>query len=273
VRRFIPLLFLVSLVLAACGGGQATEQPLDPTTLLAQAVTNMQPKNTFRLIVDRTGAIYIFQTDLGPVTFERAEGQYVSPDTIGAKVKVQLGELPIEADIYAVGERQWARGIWTNMEWTYSVVAAGFDPSKIISGDGGGLKTALDSLVDPKLVGEEALEDGTAVYHLSATANGEDVSALVVNLIQMTGTVNVDVYIAKDTGLPLRFIVVQPDTVTEDSPDPTTWTIDLYDFDAPVELEVPDNLDATAEATVDATSEATPADATAEVTAEATPGT
>jgi hypothetical protein len=259
VRRIIPLLTLFALILAACGGGdQPTEQAINPRTLLDQAVTNLQPKNTFRLIIERDGAPYLFQSDLGPVTFDRAEGQYVSPDTIGAKVKVMLGELPVEADIYARGEQQWSRGIWTNMRWDMSVIATGFDPSKIIAADGGGLKIALDALVDPQLGADESLEDGTAVYHISATADGTQVSALVVNLIQMTGTVNVDVYIDKATGLPVRFIVTQPDTVADDQPEPTVWTIDLYDFDAPVELSVPDNLDATApESTAEATAEAT----------------
>jgi hypothetical protein len=262
VHRIIPLLTLFALILAACGGGQPTEQAINPRTLLDQTVTNLQPKQTFRLIIERDGAPYLFQSDLGPVTFDRAEGQYVSPDTIGAKVKVMLGELPVEADIYARGEQQWSRGIWTNMRWDMSVIATGFDPSKIIGSDGGGLKIAMDALVDPQLAGEEQLEDGTAVYHITATADGTKVSALVVNLIQMSGTVNVDVFIDKATGLPLRFIVTQPDTVTDDQPEPTVWTIDLYDFDAPAELSVPDNLDATAEPT--------PPESTAEATAEAT---
>ncbi len=259
MRRAVLSLILISLILIGCSSGQSTEQVVDARSLLDQAVINLQPKQTFRLIIDRTGAEYTFQTDLGPVGFERAEGQYLAPGTIGAKVKVVLGKLPVEADVYAEGTNQWVRGIWTNMQWANSVIVEGFDPSKIISAGGGGLKTAMDALVDPKLVGEELLEDGTSVYHISATADGADVSALVVNLIQMTGTVKVDVYIDQKTELPLRFVIVQPDTVTDDQPDPTTWTIDLYDFDAAAELEVPPELLAasTTEAAVDVTAEVT----------------
>lgn len=259
------LLLLTLAFLAACsgGGGSPTEEPLDPRALLDESVVNLSNKHTFRLIVDRSGADYLFQTDLGPVIFDRAEGQYLASDTLGAKVKVKLGELPVEADVYAQGDQQWVRGIWTANAWSEGVIAPGFSPSKILSGEDSGLSTAMTAMVDPQLVGEEQLEDGTAVYHITATAEGAEVAALVVNLIQMAGTVNTDVYIDKNTRLPLRFIVVQPDTATDDQPDPTTWTIDLFDFDAEPALDVPDTSASLSESTTEAIQEAT---------AEATPG-
>ncbi|MBZ0289710.1 MAG: LppX_LprAFG lipoprotein [Anaerolineae bacterium] len=240
MRRVVTLLILASLFVVGCTAGvPATEAPLDPHTLLTQAVANLRPKQTFRVIVERSGADYLFQTDLGEVVFQRAEGQYVSPDTIGAKVKIELGNLPVEADVYAKGENQSVRGLWTSMQWQAGVFAPGFDPSKIVSQEQSGLDQAVNALVDPQLAGEEAFEDGTTVYHITATANGADVAAMVVNLIQMTGTVNVDVYLAKDTGLPVRFVIVQPDSVTAEQTKPTKWTIDLFDFDAKSEVEIP----------------------------------
>jgi hypothetical protein len=240
VYRLVTLLILASLITVGCtAGAPATEAPPDPHTLLTQSVSNLRPKQTFRVIVERTGADYLFQTDLGEVVFQRAEGQYVSPDTIGAKVKIELGNLPVEADVYAKGENQSVRGLWTSMKWQAGVFAPGFDPSEIISQESSGLDQAVNALVDPQLAGEETMEDGMAAYHITATANGADVAAMVVNLIQMTGTVNVDVYLAKETGLPLRFVIVQPDSATAEQTEPTTWTIDLFDFDAPSEVEIP----------------------------------
>jgi hypothetical protein len=241
VYRLATLFILALFVIVGCSTNTpATEAPLDPHTLLTQAVSNLRPKQTFRIIIERSGADYIFDTDMGKVVFKRAEGQYVAPDTIGAKVKIVLGNLPVEADVYAKGASQSVRGVWTSMKWQTSVFSSGFDPSKIVSQDKSGLDQAVNALVDPKLVGEEAMEDGTAAYHISATADGTQVAAMVVNLIQMTGTVNVDAYVAKDTGLPLRFVIVQPDTATATpQTDPTKWTIDLFDFDAKADVEVP----------------------------------
>jgi hypothetical protein len=240
VYRLATLFILASLIIVGCStNAPATEAPLDPHTLLTQAVSNLRPKQTFRVIIERTGADYIFQTELGDVAFKRAEGQYVAPDTIGAKVKIVLGNLPVEADVYAKGANQSVRGVWTSMKWETSVFAPGFDPSKIVSNENSGLDHAVNALVEPKLLGEETMDDGTTVYHISATANGADVAAMVVNLIQMTGTVNVDVYLAKDTGLPVRFVIVQPDSATATQTDPTQWTIDLFDFDAQSDVEIP----------------------------------
>ncbi|MEO8607571.1 MAG: LppX_LprAFG lipoprotein [Chloroflexota bacterium] len=238
--RLVTLFILASLIIVGCTpNAPATEVPLDAHTLLTQSINNLRPKQTFRVIIERTGADYIFDTEMGKVAFKRAEGQYVAPDTIGAKVKIVLGTLPVEADVYAKGATQSVRGVWTSMKWQTSVFSSGFDPSKIISQENSGLDQAVNALVDPKLLGEESMDDGTAAYHISATANGADVAAMVVNLIQMTGTVNVDVYLAKDTGLPLRFVIVQPDSATATQTDPTKWTIDLFDFDAKSDIEVP----------------------------------
>ncbi len=171
--RLATLIMLATFVIVGCStNAPATEAPLDPHTLLTQSVSNLRPKQTFRVIIERTGADYIFETEMGQVAFKRAEGQYVAPDTIGAKVKIVLGNLPVEADVYAKGDTQSVRGVWTSMKWQTSTFSAGFDPSKIISQENSGLDQAVNALVDPKLVGEEAMEDGTAAYHISATANG-----------------------------------------------------------------------------------------------------
>jgi hypothetical protein len=87
--------------------------------------------------------------------------------------------------------------------------------------------------------GTETLEDGTPVHRVSGVAEGHDISALLAGLIEATGPVLVDVYIHRDTGLPVRFVIVQSDTATEQNPTPTTWTVDLYDFDAPARLDEP----------------------------------
>jgi len=237
VYRLASLLILTTLLLLGCATAAPTEAPLDARALLAQAAINLRVKQTFRVIIERAGADYLFATDLGDVVFSRAEGQFVAPDVIGAKVKIVLGELPIEADVYVKGADQSVRGIWTNMQWQQEVFAPGFDPSKILT-EKDGLDTALSALLDPKLIGEETLDDGTVVYHITGTANGLEVAALVVNLIQMTGMVSVDVYLSKDSGLPVRFVIVQPDTAA-DGDEPTTWTIDLFDFDAGADVEAP----------------------------------
>ncbi len=264
MRRFIPILTLLALVLAACSGrGTAGEPTPEPAVLLEEAVSAIRQKETFRLSVEHTGAKYFFGTDFGSLEFRRAEGQFVMPDKIQAKVRVVFGGLPVDADIYARGEDQWLRGIWTNQQWQNMIIVQGFNPEALISREDTGIGAAIRALKDVQLVGEETLIDGTPVYHLTATADGAEMSWLVVYLIEMTGQVNADLYIHRDSKLPVKFVIVQTESVAADQPDPTTWTIELYDFDEPAALDEP-----SAESTAEATAESTAAVATAEATSD-----
>jgi hypothetical protein len=257
VQRLAIVLLIMVGVLAGCGGGDATPtaSALAPADMVKQAATNIRTVDTLKMTIDRTGAVYLFQAEMGTATFNHLEAQYVAPDTIQAKARVLLGKLPLDLDVFAKGTEQWIRGIFSNMEWQKTDFASDFNPQTLISQENSGLQVAMDSLKEIKLAGEESLEDGTAVYHLTSTAAGEDVSALVAGLLQMTGEVNVDLYVDKEKILPLKFVVVQTDTVTETEKEPTTWTIEIYDFNVAATLETPE---ATAEATSEATAEATP---------------
>jgi LppX_LprAFG lipoprotein len=247
VRRLAIFLLIVVWVLAGCGGDATPQDAVpSPVDMVKQAAAKVRSVDTLKMTIERSGAAYIFQAEMGTVTFNRLEGQYVAPDTIQAKARVMLGKLPLDVDVFAKGTDQWIRGIFSNMEWQKTDFATGFNPQTLISQENSGLQTAMASLKDLKLAGEESLEDGTAVYHLTASAAGENVSALVAGLLQMTGQVQVDLYIDKAKLLPLKFVVVQPDTVTETEKDPTTWTIEIYDFNVAATLDAPE---ATAEAT------------------------
>jgi hypothetical protein len=153
---------------------------------------------------------------------------------------VLFGSVTLDVDVFSRGEKQWFRaGVWTNGEWVNATFAPGFNPESLIAQESG-FQAALNALIDLEMVGTEELEDGTPVYHLRAVADGEDVSALMVGLITATGNVNVDVYIHQTETYPVRFIIIQPDTVTEDEPDPTTWTVDVYDLNAAAEIDDPE---------------------------------
>ncbi|MBL8160991.1 MAG: LppX_LprAFG lipoprotein [Anaerolineae bacterium] len=244
MRRLALCLILIVLVAAGCnaGGTSPTPEPTpSPADLLLQASSNTRAASTLRVSVDRAGAEYFFETDFGVVLFNSLKGQYVAPDVIQASARVLLGNLPLDVDIFARGADQWIRGVFTNMEWQNAILAEGFDPQTLIATEDSGLQAALKSLRNLSFVGETALEDGTAAYHLSSVANGEDVSALIVNIVQMTGEVTVDVFIDRERLLPLKFVIVQPPTGAQTAtPGPTTWTIEFYDFDADPELNGPE---------------------------------
>jgi hypothetical protein len=230
---------LVVMLLAACTGA-ATEEPIDPIELVTTASENIRESETFRMSVERTGASYYVDTGLGQVDFRRAVAQYVAPNVIQATVRLIASGLPADVDVFSRGEDQWYRhAILTANLWFNAPFAEGFNPETLISEDTG-FQTALNSLINLSYEGSGTLEDGTPVYHLKGTADGHDISALLANLVEATGEVLVDVFIDQKLMVPVRFVIVQPDTVTEAEPDPTTWTVDVYDINAEPELDAPD---------------------------------
>lgn len=232
---------LVFVLLLAAGCQSATpEPPPDPLTLVTQASENIRSLTTFKMIVEQTGAPYFIETDLGRVQFRRAEAQYRAPNELQAQVRLLIvGGIPAVADIFSRGEDQWYRNeILTTNRWYNAPFSPGFNPETLIAEETG-FQSALAALVDMNYIGTETLESGATTYHLSATASGDQITALLAGLIYLDGEVNVDLYIDTTTLLPVRFIIVDPDTVSEAEPDPTTWTIDIYDFDGEVTLEDP----------------------------------
>jgi hypothetical protein len=195
-----------------------------------------------------------------------------------AHVRLLAMGLPAEVDVFSRGDNQWYRNnILTANRWFNAPFSPGFNPENLIASETG-FQSALQAMEQLQYIGIETLEDGTTAYHLKAKADGPDISALMAGLIQMPGNVDVDVYINKDKKLPARFIIVDPASVTKDQPKPTTWTMDLYDFNAPAQIEDPETATVApvaevteAAANAAATRGATQPQTTAAVTAEATP--
>lgn len=237
-RHLCYALSVLLLALAACAG-PATEEALNPVQLITTAANNIRATHTFRMSVQRTGAAYYVETDLGRVDFRRAVAQYVAPNILQATVRLIAAGLPADVDVFSQGENQWYRhALLTANLWYNAPFAEGFNPEELIAEDTG-FQMALKSLIDLAYRGRSSLEDGTPVYHLSGTARGEDIAALLANLVETTGNVLVDVFIDQNLMIPVRFVIVQPDTKTEREPEPTTWTVDVYDVNAEPELDPP----------------------------------
>lgn len=247
MRLAVRFVFLFALFLVGCTS--ATEEPPpDPKNLITESAAKIRETEAFRMEVERTGAEYYVETGLGNIAFRRAIAQYVAPDVIQATVRVTGVGLTADVDIFSRGDDQWYRNsILTANTWYNALFAPGFNPRTLISEETG-FQAALTSLIDLEFVGREELEDGTPVYHLKATANGPDVEALLVGLVEAEGEVLVDVFINRENLYPARFIIVQPETISETEPEPTTWTIDVYDIDQEPILDDPETAAASTEA-------------------------
>jgi hypothetical protein len=281
---FATLSALSLFVLAACGGGGAATTPTpspDPIDLVQQTAENIRSADTFRLAVTQQGPDYAINTDYGSVLFRRASAQYVSPGVIQASVRVNAAGIPLDVDVFSRGENQWYRAIWTGNNWLNQAFSPGFNPESLIAEDTG-FQAAMDSVIDLSYIGTTTLENGANVHHLRGTADGSDVNALLVGLIETQGVVGVDIFIDQTTLYPAR--VTLTETVYDEDGTPTVepriWTIDILDINAPANLDDPEVgarlaspaesiPDAAAESIPDAAAESTP-DSTAEMTPEPT---
>src|SRR5262249_22731804 len=147
---------------------------------------------------------------------------------------------------------QWYKNaILTANHWLKALFAPGFNASHLIKSDAG-IQSALNAIKNLKYIGQEDVF-GTQMYHLTGDAAAADVSALTVELIRGADTV-INIYIAVDTGRVDHVVIVQPLTVTDKYPDPTTWTLEVYDYDATdIKISAPENADVPAVATAPAT--------------------
>lgn len=244
--RLLTMISLAAFVLlASCTGNATPTPPLEPLALVTEAAENIRAAETFRISVTQDGPDYMLPTEYGTAVFRSATAQFVSPREMQANVRVIAAGLPIQIDVFSRGADQWYRAIWTGNQWLNQPFQEGFNPETLVSEEAG-FQSALDALLELNYVGETALESGAQVYHLTATANGPDVSALLGGLIEPVGEVIVDVYIERETRQPVRFVIQEfnspyaatPEAGEED--EPVVWTIDLYDIDAPPELDPPE---------------------------------
>jgi len=243
VTRIFGCIVLTLLLLTGCQG-ETTPPLTDPLELVTESARLIRQTSSFQMIVEQIGAPYYILTDLGELVFRRANAQYVAPDVMQANVRLlAIGGIPAEVDVFSKGDEQFYRNqILTANQWINAEFAPGFNPQKLIAEETG-FQTALTAMIGLNYVEMAILESGVEAYHLQATARGVDVGALLAGLVYDLGDiVNVDVYVDKATGYPVRFIIVQPGTETEDEPEPTTWTVDVFDFDETPEIDPPPSI-------------------------------
>jgi hypothetical protein len=271
--RLWAILSMSIIVLSACNTPTATptEVPLpDARTLLSNAAKEVQNAKSVRIKLQLTGAPSYVDPPGNTIAFVSANGAYQAPDRVRASVVAQIMGLAGEVEVIAIGDDQWMKNkILTADQWVKRIFSPGFNAAKLISSDQG-IQSALGALKEVKVVAKENI-DGVEMYHIHGDATGSDIAALTVGLIRGSDVV-VDIYVVIDTGRVDRVVMVQPDTITKEQTVPTTWMLEIFDYNAEMNIESPDKPAATAGATGEATAtDAATSAATAESTSAATP--
>jgi hypothetical protein len=254
LARWWALGLVVALVVACNPTPQVTQTPApDPQTLLNTAAAAVRNARSVRIKLQLTGAPSYVDPPPTPggqgnyIAFVSADGAYLAPDRVQAKVVARLFGVPGEVEVIAIGDDQWMRNaVLTGNLWVRRQFAPGFNAAKLVSSDQG-IESALKAVRDVEMIGAENV-DGTPMYHIKGHAAGSDVAALTVGLIRGVDVL-IDAYIVVETGLVDRVVLVQPETVTDQEPKPTTWTLEIFDYDA-TDIQInPPVMPATAAAT------------------------
>lgn len=224
-------IWLMLIIAVGCTTNPTPEPPPDIQALLSNAADILLEANTFQLEIVQIGTPYIFDINIGQgeidVFLRRVIGQFVAPDEVHATASLLAGSFPINLTLYSKADDQWFNPTESPITWINAPFATGFDPRRVV-GEDSGFRKALNSLTELQYVGVEDLF-GVQVYHIRGIANAEDVSALLVGMIEFTTPLPLDVYLRTGDGYPVRMVITQPDTATDETPD-TQWTIEVFDI-------------------------------------------
>jgi hypothetical protein len=146
--------------------------------------------------------------------------------------------LASDIDVTAIGNEQYYRHtVLTGGQWINAEFSPGFNAENLIRSESG-LARAMSAINDLTLVGAEDV-NGIQMWHLTGSAVGSEVAALTIGLIPAEDDVLVDLYIRVDDNHAERMVIVQPDTITAEQPEPATWLVEVFDYNGDYAVTAP----------------------------------
>ena len=123
--------------------------------------------------------------------------------------------------------------------WIQEELIAGFTPKSLVSGEGG-IPDALAAISNPTMLGKLDM-DGLNVYHVKGDIEASAVHALTFGLIRtLTGQLQIEVFIQVDNHEVAQIKLVEPPPADSPDQEPTTWLINLMDYNKDVTITAPD---------------------------------
>ncbi|TFV91266.1 LppX_LprAFG lipoprotein [Blastococcus sp. CT_GayMR16] len=227
-RRCAPVLALALFavpVLAGCSGGSSEESAPD---LLAEAKQTLDEASSAHFELSSEGA-----PETGTVLVG-GEGDIARPASFEGTLKVLALGSTLDLQVVSIDGTVWAQLPFTSSFSEIDPAQFGFgDPGALLDPDTG-ISQLLDKATGAKL-GEERRVDGEVVREVTAELPGDLVEQILTSE-DPSKPVQARFSIATDTGELRRAELTGPFFTAEDD---ATYTLELSDFGADVEITAP----------------------------------
>jgi hypothetical protein len=231
---WILTFFMLTLFLSACGYTRTSIN--DPRKLVSLSTAKMQQLKGFQYQINRTGEPAFLDYN-ETISFRKAEGFYVIPDRVTAKVRVITSLIVAEVNIISIGDKQWETNLVTGA-WQRVPAEYAFQPQILLNPETGLQAILEEQLYDLTLLGLDEIEElpGKKLHHIHGLLNGDAAYNLTYGMID-NETLDVDIWVDPESYVIHRVIVIDPMNEGED--EDTVWQIDFWNFDKVIEINPP----------------------------------
>ncbi|MHB0979017.1 MAG: LppX_LprAFG lipoprotein [Thermoleophilia bacterium] len=216
----------VAFLLGGCAGG---DKSVDPVTVFADSAVAMKALQSFHFTYQVTKP-----ADAPPATgleIARIVGDVTTEGNMQATIDVLQNGIPLTVAFVAVGPTHYVQD--PNTQKWQSMPAA-FSPVGSLNLNTGTIQV-LERIANPSYVGKEDVS-GSPAYHLQGEVAAADVAAIAGSTTTDKPFAG-DVWVGVDDHLVRRIVITGAATANE--VEGTTRTIDLSDFDKPVDIVPP----------------------------------
>lgn len=223
--KMIVVLGVLALFAVGCTRPRPREAQLPSgQDLIRAAAQEMQGISSVRFDLQMQGPV-------GALTIQRANGVLTREGDASGKATVDVGGRQVEYEVVVSGDQVYLKGPTGQFQTVPS--SSVYNPAQLLS-PSEGLARVLAATSEARTEAAEAV-NGTQAYRVRATIDGEALKGVLPVRLK-ENQVPATLWIGEDRPVLLK---AQLTATTEGQNEPTTMTVTLSDFDAPVEITPP----------------------------------
>ncbi|MHB8870834.1 MAG: LppX_LprAFG lipoprotein [Thermoleophilia bacterium] len=226
---FVALVLLLFTALLSGGCSSDDDETVDAAAVLAESTTAMEALQSFHFTYNVTKPADASQAEGFEVV--RIVGDVTTEGNMQATIDMLQGGVPLQVEFVAAGATHYVQDP-TTQKW--QGVPAAFSPVGSLNLSAGTIQV-LKRIVDPSYAATEDV-GGSPAYHLTGEVAAADVAAIAGSTTSEKPFEG-EVWVGVDDHLVKRIVIAG--AATENEVDGTVRTIELSDFDKPVEIVPP----------------------------------